>query len=82
MPKIKSRKVRNPAQRVLDVMAYHQSRLELSHKELAVKIAIPYGTLLRREKHPEMFTVGELTRISNAFDISLTDLILGYYIDI
>ena len=77
MPRVKSYRTRSPAQKVLDVMSYHQSRLELSHKELAIKIAIPYETLLRREKRPEMFTLGELIRISSAFGVELSDLIHG-----
>ena len=58
-------------------MAYHQSRLELSHKEFANKIAIPYETLLRREKQPEKFTVGELIKIANVCEMTLGDLVSG-----
>ena len=77
MPRTKPYRIRSPGQKILDVIAYHQSRLELSHKELAVKIAIPYETLLRREKSPEKFTVGELTRMSAALGVPLADLVSG-----
>lgn len=77
MPKTKTYRSRSPAEKVLDIMAYHQSRLELTHRELALKVAIPYETLLRREKAPEKFTLGELVKISRAFGITLTDLISG-----
>jgi hypothetical protein len=77
MPKVKSYKTRSPAQKVLDVMAYHRSRLCLSPKEWAERIAIPPATLWRREKTPEAFTLGELTRIAKACDVPLEDLISG-----
>lgn len=77
MPKVKSFHNRSTGERIIDVMAYHQSRLELTHRELALKVAIPYETLLRREKAPEKFTLGELVKISRAFGITLTDLISG-----
>ena len=77
MPKVKSYKTRNPGERVLDVMAYHQYRLELSHKEWALKISIPYTTLLRREKRPDTFTIGELIRIAAACEVPLNMLIIG-----
>ena len=78
MPKVKSFHNRSTGERILDVMAYHQSRLELSHKELAQKIAMPYETLLRRKKRPEKFTLGELVRISKAFNVPLVDFISGH----
>lgn len=77
MPRVKSYRSRSPGERILDAIAYHRSRLELSNKELAVKVAIPYETLLRREKQPDKFTVGELTKMSAAFNVPLTDLVSG-----
>lgn len=77
MPKARTIKTRSPGEKILDVMAYHQSRLELSHKEWAVKIAIPYNTLLRREKRPEEFTVGELMRVACVCEVPLGDLVSG-----
>ena len=77
MPKVKNYRTRSPGQRVLDVMAYHQSRMFLSHKEFAVLIAIPYTTLLRREKAPETFTLGELVKIAKACDVQLSEIVSG-----
>ena len=81
MPKVKNYKCRSPSEKILDVIAYHQSRLELSNKEFATKTAIPYETLLRRKKRPEKFTVGELVRIAHICEIPLSDLIAGKIIE-
>ena len=77
MPKVKRYRTRTPGQKILDVMAFHQSRLELSHKEFAQRIAMTYPTLLRREERPETFTVGELMRIAAVCEIPLGTLVTG-----
>lgn len=78
MRKVKTyKKIRSAGEKVLDVIAYYQSKLELSPKELAEKVAIPYATLWRRSKNPDAFTLGELVRISKTLDIPMYDLLTG-----
>lgn len=66
----------NPAAHIAANIAYYAQMYGYDGERIAAVLHVSASTWYHRKSHPEKFTVEELQRLANSFNISLSDLIL------
>lgn len=73
MPK----KCKNPLMKVTATIMYYMELQGLTNKEIYEKLTMSDSTWIDRKKHPEKFTLGELSILAKIFGVDITVLVGG-----
>ena len=66
MPPLKPTTDEMKSRELCGLIDYHRHKKDLTYKELAIKIHMPYSTLMNKLSRPNNFTFGELKRLAAA----------------